>query len=115
MDNSSDFIATELLRELKDSNTRKDQYIAQSEKYRLFERIGFLAVILCIVVGFLLYLNQYDFSSTSSTSNTAEGFYAVVDSDGNVIASDLPIEEIEGIVAAYGEGSKEDYSNSSED
>lgn len=38
-------------------------------------------------------MNQYDFTGTSS--QIATGVYAVVDSDGNIIANDLAPEDIQ--------------------
>lgn len=92
-----DFIATELLKELKEENCRKDAQIKSLHKVIWRLAIGALLAVLLIVGGFLLYLNQYDFSSTSSLQieKTAEGVYAVIDSDGNVIGQDLTPEELE--------------------
>lgn len=94
----TDFIATELLQELKESNTRKDQYIAQSHKYHMMERMGFLCAILCIVAGFLWYLNQYDFTSSEEYNFEAHGVYALVDSEGNILAQDLTSEDMNKIM-----------------
>lgn len=117
MEESTDFIATELLKELKESNTRKDQYIAQSSKYQLLERIGWLTVILCIVAGFLLYLNQYDFTSADEYTYdyTATGVYALVDSEGNVIAKDFTEDELNDIMEVLkADGYSSEESNSQE-
>lgn len=114
MEDHTDFIATELLKELKEGNERKDARIAQQQKDMVRIIFGFLIVIFAIVASFLLYLNQYDFSSTSTitTTMTSEGVYSLVDSEGNIIASDLTPEDIERIVTANGEGyqkSNQDY------
>ena len=77
-----DFLATELLSEIKSSSRRWFKVA-----------IGELIVILFIVAGFLLYLNQYDFSSTQTIENTAEGVYALIDSEGNTIAWDITPDE----------------------
>lgn len=112
-DEHTDYIATELLRELKEGNVRKDAQIAQMAKNQIRTFYGFMIVILLIVSGFLLYLNQYDFTSTTTTTttNTAEGVYAIIDSEGNVIASDLTSEEIERIMSTYGTDDQENYGN----
>lgn len=60
-----------------------------------------------IVAGFLWYLNQYDFSSTSTYAAT--GYNALIDSSGNVIASDIPDELIEEIMT-YGDSTNNEYS-----
>lgn len=98
MEETTDFIATELLKELKESNTRKDQFIAQSQKQHMWERLGYLITILAIVVGFLIYLNQYDFSSSEEYTYEASGVYALIDSEGNVVAQDFSAEEIARIM-----------------
>lgn len=100
MEHGTDFIATELLQELKESNARKDSLIVQQNKNMLRVICGFLIVILAIVAGFLLYLNQYDFESTDEFTYDydATGVYALVDSEGNVIAQDLTPQEIESIM-----------------
>lgn len=106
----TDFIATELLKELKDSNARKDAQIAQQQKDFKHVICFFLIVIAVIVGGFLLYLNQYDFSSSEEYTYTATGVYALVDNEGNVIAQDLSPEEMKEVLEVldgYGEGHSE--------
>ena len=99
MTHEPDFIVSELLSELKSENERKDQQIQGLHKVIATVVAGALCAILLVVAGFLWYLNQYDFSSTETitdtVTNTAEGVYAVIDSEGNVISSDLTAEEIE--------------------
>lgn len=111
MNESTDFIATELLKELKESNARKDAMIVQQNKNLVRVICGFLCVIVMIVAGFLWYLNQYDFTSTTTTTNSAEGVYAIVDSEGNVITSDLTPEDLERILIAHGESIQEGNDN----
>lgn len=98
MDENVDFIATELLKELKESNTRKDNHIAQMHKSLLRIVFGFMTAIVLIVAGFLVYLNQYDFTSTEKYSYEATGVYALIDSEGNVIAHDLSPEEVQHLL-----------------
>lgn len=98
MGENTDFIATELLQELKESNARKDQHIAQVQKQHLWERMVYLATILLVVAGFLLYLNQYDFTSSEEYNYEATGVYALVDSEGNVVAQDLTPAELARIM-----------------
>ena len=59
-----------------------------------------------LVVGvFLWYLNQYDFVSestiTTTTNNDSTGVYSLIDSEGNVVASDLTDDEINKLMEAY--------------
>lgn len=100
----TDFVVSELLSELKAENERKERQIHRLNKTLAITVIAALCAILLVVAGFLRYLNQYDFSATSTETitNTAEGVYAIVDSEGNVIGSDFTAEEIqqflEGVV-----------------
>lgn len=76
-------IAMELLGELKTQNKRLIRVIA-----------GLMVMIALIVGGFLLYLYQYDFSGTIEQS----GVYTLVDSNGNVISSDITPDQMEEIL-----------------
>ena len=89
--NHKDFLATELLHELKLENERKDHQLSNLQKTLTKVIIGAMCTILLIIGGFIWYLNQYDFVSSS----VATGVYAVIDSDGNVIANDLTAEDIQ--------------------
>lgn len=95
-----DFIVSELLSELKEENRRKDLQLQKLHKFIIVVVIASVIAILLVIGAFLLYLNQYDFSSTESnyTENTAEGFYAIIDSNGNIIGRDLTPEQIEEIL-----------------
>ena len=83
-----DFIVSELISELKSENQRKDKLIQRL----CYVVVAALVAILLVVAGFLWYLNQYDF--TSYETSTAEGVYALIDSEGNVISADLAPEDI---------------------
>ena len=100
-----DFIASELLSELKESSARKDNQIAQLHKNFVKLVFAFVAALLLTVGGFLLYLNQYDFSSTSTVENSAEGVYALIDSSGNTIAWDITPEQLNEIFKVIDDGS----------
>lgn len=80
-------LASEILAELKGSI--KKLWIA------LFISIGALAVV---VVGFLIYLSQWDYV----TSYEATGAYAIIDSQGTVIASDFTADEIQKLLEEAG-------------
>lgn len=92
MEPAPDFIVSELIKELRDQNERKDKL----SRNLLVALCGSLLGIVLIVVSFLLYLNQYDF--TSSEIIEATGVYTLVDSEGNVVAQDLSPEDIEAIM-----------------
>ena len=93
-----DFIVSELLSELKAENSRKDKQIQSLHKAIATITTVALCTVLLVVAGFLWYLNQYDFSATTTETITAEGVYAIVDSEGNVIGSDFTAEEIQGLL-----------------
>lgn len=105
----NDFIATELLGELKEENTRKDKLIGKLIRTIVLILSASLIVIAAVVAGFLLYLNQYDFSST--VTQEAEGVYAIVDSEGNVISSDLTQEQLDQLEGMIANGEIEGNSN----
>lgn len=92
----TDFIVSELLSELKAENNRKDKQIHGLHKVIATITAVALSAMLLIVAGFLWYLNQYDF--TSYETSTAEGVYALIDSEGNVITSDLTPEEVDQLI-----------------
>lgn len=94
MPEENDFIVTALLSELKEENERKSRIIHALVKVVC----GGIVAVMLTVGGFLWYLNQYDFSSKETTTYTSTGVYSLVDSEGNVIASDLTPEEIEQLM-----------------
>lgn len=95
-----DFIVSELLSELKAENERKERQIRRlNTTLAITIAVAMLSVLL-VVAGFLWYLNQYDFSATTTETitNTAEGVYAIIDSDGNVVGTDFTADEIQGLL-----------------
>lgn len=76
-------IAMDILGELKVQNKRLAKIIG-----------GLMVLVGLIVGGFLVYLYQYDFSGTIEQS----GVYTLVDSNGNVISSDITPEQMEEIL-----------------
>ena len=100
MDNATgpDFIVSELLSELKTENERKERQIQRLNKTLTAAVAMAMVAVLLVVAGFLWYLNQYDFSATTTETITAEGVYAIVDSEGIVIGSDFTAEEIQGLL-----------------
>ena len=88
-----DFIVSELLSELKEENKRKDVRIRQLQK-TLARVVTMALVVIVLVIGaFLLYLNQYDFSSSEewNIEKNAEGTFALVDSSGNTFGADQEV------------------------
>lgn len=96
-------LATELLHELIEQNKRlEEQNKRCCRSLNLAQIITFL-----MVVVFVVYLLQYDF--TSQIEQT--GVYTFVDSEGNVISSDITAEEMEKIFAIINDGKSEDKKN----
>ena len=112
MEEHKDFLATELLHELKLESERKDRQLGNLHKILTRVIIGALCAILMIVGGFIWYLNQYDSEGTTS----ATGVSAVVASEGNVIANDLTPEEIQSIMEVlHGKSQSGQNTNTQED
>ena len=88
-----DFIVSELLSELKEENKRKDVRIRQLQKTLARVVTMALVAVVLIISAFLLYLNQYDFSSSEewNIEKSAEGTFALVDSSGNTFGSDQEV------------------------
>ena len=76
-------IANELLQEAKLSAQR-------AHKALITVAWLWFATVIVIVAGFLIYLYQYDFTATVEQT----GVYTLMDSQGNVISSDLTPEDI---------------------
>ena len=115
MSEQHDFIATELLRELKLENERKSAQIKKLNN-TLVAVILVAFICLLITVGiFIWYLNQFDVVSEAiseySTVQTAEGMYAIIDSAGNVVGHDLTPEQLETLMGELtnGEGIYDDH------
>lgn len=94
-------IAMEILGELKRQNERlveinknQSERLAESNKNQSKTVTKFIVLVGLIIAGFLLYLYQYDFSGTVEQN----GIYTLVDSDGNVISSDITSEQMEDIL-----------------
>ena len=82
-------LAMEMLGELKEQLKRCHRII-----------LILIGVVVATVAGFLLYLNQYDFESTIEQN----GVYTLIDSQGNVISSDITPEQIEQIMEIVNDG-----------
>lgn len=82
-------LAMEMLGELKEQLKRCYKII-----------LILIAVVVATVAGFLLYLNQYDFESSIEQN----GVYTLIDSQGNVISSDITPEQINEILEIINDG-----------
>lgn len=82
-------IAMEMLGELKEQTKRW---------FRAF--LILVGVEVATIAGFIWYLYQYDFTSTIEQN----GVYTLIDSEGNVISSDISTEQIEKIMEIINDG-----------
>ena len=64
--------------------------------------VGFIILVILIVAGFLFYIGQIKNSSYKNVDAT--GVYYLVDSEGNVIATDLTQDDVEKIVELLNDG-----------
>ena len=79
----------ELLSEIKEQSRRW---------FRAF--LVMVAVEVLTISGFIWYMNQYDFESSIEQN----GVYTLIDSQGNVISSDITSEKIEQIMEIIKDG-----------
>lgn len=96
----SSTLASELLSELKEENERKSKLIKQKDKHFFIYVIVSIIVLLITIIAGIWYLNQYDFTS----EQTVSGVYTLVDSEGNVIATDITPEEYQELVEVISNG-----------
>lgn len=69
----------------KESEGLATEMLREESRRRFIEFVIMVILEAITIIGFLLYLNQYDFTSTVEQS----GFYTFSDSNGNVISSDI--------------------------
>lgn len=93
---SNDVFAYELLSDARDNSKRWFKSFLAMVAVSLAE----LFVILSVVIAFVWYLNQYDFESSIEQN----GVYTLIDSEGNVISSDISPEQIEQIMEIINNG-----------
>ena len=89
-------IAMELLAELKEQTKRW---------FRAF--LIMVAVEVLTIGGFIWYLNQNDFESSIEQN----GVYTLIDSQGNVISSDITPEQVERIMEIISNGKYQNDTN----
>lgn len=80
-------LTTELLKTLIEQNKRMSRALITS-----------IIVCFLIVASFLIYMAQYNFTSQIEQ----KGLYTFVDSEGNVISSDITPEEMKEILEIIG-------------
>lgn len=92
----SDSIKSDIERVEETVNDRSLAYeilkdLRRTTKYLWIALFIVLALWAATIAGFLLYMNQYDYSTTIE----ANGVYAIVDSNGNIISQDVTPEQWE--------------------
>lgn len=87
MEHEQDSLAMEMLKEQKAENIRKGR-----------QNVLLLCLWFLTIVIFVWYLNQYDFSGTTTETYEATGYNALIDSSGNVLATDIPDSILEEIM-----------------
>ena len=97
MEHEQDSLAMEMLKEQKAENIRKGR-----------QNILLLCLWFLTIVIFVWYLNQYDFSGTETYEAT--GYNALIDSSGNVLATDIPDSILEEIMS-YGDSQSDENAN----
>lgn len=90
----------ELLSEIKEQSRRW---------FRAF--LIMVAVEVLTIAGFIWYLNQYDFVSTTEQT----GIYTLIDSQGNVISSDIKPEQAKEIMEIINNGKNQSDKNKDEE
>lgn len=91
--NEEKTLAMEMLGELKEQSKRW---------FRAF--LVMVAVEVLTIGGFIWYLNQYDFISTVEQT----GIYTLIDSQGNVISSDITPDQVKEIMEILNDGKDTD-------
>ena len=90
----------ELLSDARDNNERWFKAFIAMVKVNVAE----LLAIVIVVLAFVWYLNQYDFTSSIEQN----GVYTLIDSEGNVISSDITPEQINEIMEIINDGINKD-------
>lgn len=90
----------ELLSDARDNNERWFKAFIAMVKVNVAE----LLAIVIVVLAFVWYLNQYDFTSSIEQN----GVYTLIDSEGNVISSDITPEQINEIMEIINDGKNKD-------
>ena len=79
----------------------KNKEAARTSKHTLIIILFLIFTILIETCGFIYYISNYGILET--TEATQEGLYNFVDSEGNVISSDLSIDEMKELIKLNGE------------
>lgn len=83
-----------------------EMHMARADRRMFWERICWAVVVIVMVTSFVWLWQQYDYESTITEEYS--GVYNLVDSEGNIVSSDLPPEDVIRIMGALNGKSQED-------
>lgn len=84
-----------------------EMHMARADRRMFYERICWATVLIITVLAFVWLWQQYDYKSTIDTS----GVYNLVDSQGNVLTSDISPDDVIRILEALNDGKNESDTN----
>lgn len=84
-----------------------EMHMARNDKRLRYVCIGWAVSIIVIVSAFVWLWNQYDYAS----STEYKGVYNLVDSEGNVISSDISPEDVVRILEELDHGNSQENQN----
>lgn len=84
-----------------------EMHMARNDRRLKYACIWWAVSVIVIVIAFVWLWNQYDYSSTTELS----GVYNLVDSEGNVISSDISPEDAARILEELDNGNSQEDKN----
>lgn len=84
-----------------------EMHMARADRRMFWERIFWAAVLAITVISFVWLWQQYDYESTVDTN----GVYNLVDSQGNVLTSDISPDDVIRILEALNDGKSKGNTN----
>lgn len=84
-----------------------EMHMARNDRRLKYVCIGWAVSVILIVSAFVWLWNQYDYASTTELS----GVYNLVDSEGNVISSDISPEDVIRILEELDNGNGQENKN----
>lgn len=84
-----------------------EMHMARADRRLFWERIVWATVCAIMAIAFVWLWNQYDYESSPELS----GVYCLVDSQGNVISSDLEPDDVTRILQELNDGRSQKEEN----
>lgn len=84
-----------------------EMHMARADRRLWWVCLCWAASLLLTVAAFVWLWNQYDYESTTELS----GVYNLVDSQGNVVSSDLPPDDVIRILEELNNGNRQENQN----